>query len=81
MSYQYGKNIIGSLFEQLCYDNMAKKWGQRQFLQLHALCYRSLASPNRSLERRLVCQLDWSIIFGIRAGLIGFSQWGSDTGG
>lgn len=80
----YEQNIINSLFEQLCYDNMKAKWGVGGFYNF------ARSVVDRSRARIAIWNgdshsnwtgLSYTVASGIRAGLLGFSQWGSDTGG
>jgi Glycosyl hydrolases family 31 len=80
----YVQNEQMTLFEQICYDNMLQKWGKSGFYNF------ARSAVDRSRARTAIWNgdshsnwtgLQYSISSGIRAGLIGFSQWGSDTGG
>jgi alpha-glucosidase (family GH31 glycosyl hydrolase) len=73
-----------SLFEQLCYENMVSKWGESNFYNF------ARSAVDRSRSRTAVWNGDshsnftglaYSVASGIRAGLIGFSQWAVDCGG
>jgi alpha-D-xyloside xylohydrolase len=73
-----------TLFEQLCYENMISKWGESNFYTF------ARSAVDRSRTRTAVWNGDshsnfsglaYSVASGIRAGLIGFSQWGADCGG
>jgi alpha-D-xyloside xylohydrolase len=73
-----------SLFEQLCYESVASKWGESNFYSF-ARC-----AADRSRSRTAVWNGDshsnftglaYSVASGIRAGLVGFSQWAVDCGG
>ena len=78
------QNIQMTLFEQLLYETMAEKWGEGNFYNFA----RSVVDRSRSKTavwngdaHSNFSGLAYSVTSGIRAGLIGFSQWGSDTGG
>jgi alpha-D-xyloside xylohydrolase len=80
----YVQNIQMSLFEQLTYEVMAQKWGKGKFYNFARSCV------DRSRRHTGIwngdAHADWtglrySVASGIRAGLLGFSMWGSDTGG
>jgi alpha-D-xyloside xylohydrolase len=71
-------------FTDICYQAMNEIWGQGNFYNFARSVF------DRSRSRTAVwngdSQADWtglaySVASGIRAGLLGFSQWGSDTGG
>lgn len=73
-----------TLFEQLCYENMVSKWGESNFYTF------ARSAVDRSRSRTAIWNGDshsnfsglaYSVSSGIRAGLIGFSQWGVDCGG
>lgn len=73
-----------TLFEQLCYENMVSKWGESNFYTF------ARSAIDRSRSRTAIWNGDshsnftglaYSVASGIRAGLIGFSQWGVDCGG
>src|ERR1700761_2182777 len=72
------------LFEQLCETSMASKWGKNGFYNFA----RSAVDRSRALtniwngdSHANFTGLRYSIASGIRAGLLGFSTWSSDTGG
>ncbi|CAJ2509967.1 Uu.00g058670.m01.CDS01 [Anthostomella pinea] len=78
------QNVQMTLFEQLCYETMVEKWGESNFYDF------ARSAVDRSRVRTAVWNGDshsnysglaYSVTSGIRAGLVGFSQWGSDTGG
>lgn len=78
------QNIQAALFDQLCYETMVEKWGEGNFYDF------TRNAVDRSRSKTAIWNgdshsnwtgLSWSIASGIRSGLIGFSQWGSDTGG
>lgn len=80
----YEQNVQMQLFEQLCYETMIKKWGEGDFYNFA----RSVVDRSRSVTAvwngdswANYTGLSYTVASGIRAGLIGFSQWGSDTGG
>lgn len=73
-----------TLFEQLCYETMVEKWGESNFYDF------ARSAVDRSRARTYIWNGDshsnfsglaYSVASGIRAGLIGFPIWGSDTGG
>jgi alpha-D-xyloside xylohydrolase len=73
-----------SLFEKLTYELMVEKWGKGKFYNF------ARSVVDRSRRHTAVwngdAHADWtglrySVASGIRAGLLGFSMWGSDTGG
>ena len=73
-----------TLFEQLCYETMIFKWGPSNFYNF------ARSAVDRSRSRSYVWNGDshsnysglaYSITSGIRAGLVGFPVWSSDTGG
>lgn len=74
------------LFIQLCYETMEERWGESNFYDF------ARSAVNRSRARTAVwngdshasanfSDLQNTVTSCIRAGLIGFSQWRSDTGG
>lgn len=74
-----------TLFEQLVYETMIEKWGSSDKFYNFA---RSAVDRSRSRthiwngdSHSNFTGLQYSVASGIRAGLIGFAQWGSDTGG
>ena len=78
------QNIQMDLFEKLCYETMIEKWGQGNFYDF------ARSAVDRSRSKTFIWNgdshsnytgLHYSIASGIRAGLLGFSQWGADTGG
>lgn len=80
----YEQNIQMELFEQLCYESMVSKWGVSNYYTF------ARSAVDRSRSRTYIWNGDshsnfsglaYSISSGIRAGLLGFSQWASDTGG
>lgn len=80
----YEQNIQNSLFEQLCYETMVEKWNESNFYDFA----RSAVDHSRSRtyiwngdSHSNFSGLAYSVASGIRAGLVGFPQWGSDTGG
>lgn len=73
-----------SIFIKLLYDVMAKKWGKSRFYNF------ARSAVDRSRAHTGIwngdAHADWqglryTVASGIRAGLLGFSMWGSDTGG
>ncbi|RDL38731.1 Glycoside hydrolase family 31 protein [Venustampulla echinocandica] len=80
----YEQNIQMGLFEQICYDNMVEKWGKGNFYNFA----RSAVDRSRAVthiwngdSHSDFTGLAYSVSSGIRAGLLGYSMWGSDTGG
>lgn len=78
------QNIMQPLFEQLCYETMVEKWGESNFYDFARSAF------DRSRARTAVWNGDshsnfsglaWSVASGVRAGLVGFPMWASDTGG
>lgn len=78
------QNYQQPLFEQLCYETMIEKWGESNFYDF------ARSAVDRSRARTAVWNGDshsnysglaYSVTSGIRAGLLGYSQWASDTGG
>lgn len=77
-----------TLFEQLCYETMVEKWGDNNGQDGFYNFARSAVDRSRSKtfiwngdSHANFSGLSYSVASGIRAGLVGFSQWGSDTGG
>jgi len=80
----YEQNIQQPLFEQLCYETMVEKWGEGNFYDFARSAFdrsRSETAIWNGDSHSNYSGLDYSVTSGIRAGLIGFSQWSSDTGG
>lgn len=80
----YEQNYQMSKFLTLVHDVMQKKWGKGKFYNF------ARSSVDRSRSQAGIwngdAHADWqglqySVASGIRAGLLGFSMWGSDTGG
>jgi alpha-D-xyloside xylohydrolase len=80
----YEQNYQMSLFVKLLYDVMVKKWGKGKFYNF------ARSAVDRSRQHTGIwngdAHADWqglqySVASGIRAGILGFSMWGSDTGG
>ncbi|KAL9087722.1 MAG: hypothetical protein Q9165_006489 [Trypethelium subeluteriae] len=78
------QNIQQPLFEQLCYESMTEKWGPSHFYNF------ARSAVDRSRARTWIWNGDshsnfsglaYSVASGIRAGLVGFPVWSSDTGG
>lgn len=77
------QNIQMSLFEQLCAENMRETWGDDFYNFARSAVDRSRSNTavwNGDSHSNFT-GLAYTIASGIRAGLIGFSQWGADTGG
>jgi len=81
----YEQNIQQTLFEQLCYETMIEKWGNSTGFYDFAR-----SAVDRSRSRTYIWNgdshsnfsgLSYSVTSGIRAGLVGFPIWASDTGG
>lgn len=80
----YEQNVQMGLFLKLCYEVMEEKWGEGNYYTFA----RSAVDRQRSLtgiwngdSAANFTGLQYSLASGIRAGLMGYSQWGSDTGG
>ena len=80
----YEQNIQQTLFEQLCYESMVEKWGPSKFYNF------ARSAVDRSRARTWIWNGDshsnfsglaYSVTSSIRAGLVGFPVWSSDTGG
>ena len=80
----YEQNIQQPLFEQLCYETMVEKWGPFHFYNF------ARSAVDRSRARTATWNGDshsnfsglaYSVTSSIRAGLVGFPIWASDTGG
>lgn len=80
----YEQNIQMTLFQQLCYEVMVEKWGVGNYYTF------SRSVDDRSRARTGVWNgdsasnwtgLQYTVASGIRAGLLAYSMWGSDTGG
>ncbi|KAF4631457.1 hypothetical protein G7Y89_g6670 [Cudoniella acicularis] len=81
----YLQNIQSTLFEQLCHETMVAAWGTSTNFYTFA---RSVVDRSRSTayiwngdSHADFTGLAYTIASGIRSGIIGFSQWTSDTGG
>jgi alpha-D-xyloside xylohydrolase len=80
----YEQDIQNPLFEQLCYENMVEKWGEGNFWDFSRSAYdrsRSKTAIWNGDSHSNFSGLAYSVTSSIRAGLIGYSQWASDTGG
>ncbi|KAI9730865.1 MAG: hypothetical protein M1834_005583 [Cirrosporium novae-zelandiae] len=80
----YEQNTQMTLFESLCADTMTSVWGKSGYQTLSRSVYdRSRAQTNlwNGDGHSNFTGLTYTIASGIRASLLGFSQWGSDTGG
>jgi alpha-D-xyloside xylohydrolase len=80
----YEQNIQMSLFEKLCHEVLVEAWGTSNFYSFA----RSTVDRARSFNgvwngdsHSNFTGLQYTVTSGIRAGLLGFSMWGSDTGG
>lgn len=80
----YEQNIQMSLFLQLAYETMVKKWGPSNFYNFA----RSAVDRSRNTthiwngdSHANFTGLAYSVASGIRSGIIAFGIWGSDTGG
>jgi alpha-D-xyloside xylohydrolase len=80
----FQQNIQMTLFEKLTNELMTEKWGKGNFYNFA----RSVVDRSRQYTGvwNGDAHADWtglrySVASGIRAGLLGFSMWGSDTGG
>lgn len=78
------QNIQMTLFEQLCYETMVEKWGESNFYSFaRSAVDRSRSKTNiwNGDAHSNYTGLAYSVTSSIRAGLLGFSTWSSDTGG
>lgn len=78
------QNVQMALFSQLCHDNMAAAWGAANFFSFARSAVdrsRSHAAVWNGDSHANFTGLAFSVASGVRAGLLGFSMWGSDTGG
>ncbi|CZR56628.1 uncharacterized protein PAC_06517 [Phialocephala subalpina] len=80
----YEQNIQMTLFEKLCHEVMIEAWGLGNYYSFA----RSAVDRARSLtgiwngdSHANFTGLQYSVTSGLRAGILGFSMWGSDTGG
>ncbi|TAQ91313.1 hypothetical protein B7494_g295 [Chlorociboria aeruginascens] len=80
----YEQNVQATLFEQLCYETMVEKWGKGGYYTFS----RNVVDRSRAVtgiwngdSASNFTGLAYSVASGIRAGILGFSMWGSDTGG
>jgi alpha-glucosidase (family GH31 glycosyl hydrolase) len=80
----WSQNIQMSLFLQLAYNTMVTKWGASNFFNFA----RSAVDRSRAVthvwngdSHANFTGLAYSVASGIRAGLVAFPIWGSDTGG
>ncbi|KAF2468034.1 uncharacterized protein BDR25DRAFT_373568 [Lindgomyces ingoldianus] len=78
------QNFQMTLFLQLAYDTMIKRWGKSNFYNF------ARSAVDRSRARTAIWNGDshanftglaYSVASGIRSGIISFPIWGSDTGG
>ncbi|KAF2662834.1 glycoside hydrolase family 31 protein [Lophiostoma macrostomum CBS 122681] len=80
----WAQNIQMDLFLRLAYDTMASRWGASGFYNFA----RSAVDRSRAVthiwngdSHANFSGLAYSVASGIRAGLVAFPVWGSDTGG
>lgn len=72
------------LFEEVCYKALKKVWGKGNFYSFARSVFdrsRSKTAVWNGDSQANFTGLQYSVASSIRAGLLGFSQWGSDTGG
>lgn len=80
----YEQNIQMNLFETLCHEVMVEAWGTGNFYSFARSAVdraRSLTGVWNGDSHSNFTGLRYTVASGIRAGLLGFSMWGSDTGG
>lgn len=80
----YEQNVQMGLFEELCYETMVEKWGPSNFYSFaRSVVDRSRSKANiwNGDSHSNFTGLAYSVASGIRSGIMGFSNWGSDTGG
>ena len=73
-----------SLFQELCYRAMSAVWGDGNFYSFSRSAFDRARSKTAIWNGDSTADftgLRYSVASGIKAGLLGFSQWGSDTGG
>ncbi|KAJ9220952.1 CAZyme family GH31 [Paecilomyces variotii] len=78
------QNIQDVLFRRLCYETMVEKWGEDGFHDFARSAYdrdRAVTTVWDGDAHSNFTGLRYTVADGIRAGLIGFSHWTSDTGG
>ncbi|KAL0262672.1 hypothetical protein SLS55_001642 [Diplodia seriata] len=86
------QNVQMTLFEQLCHESMAAAYGTETSSSSSSLPFFSFARS--AVDRARSVAAVWngdahanftglaaSVASGVRAGLLGFAMWGSDTGG
>ncbi len=72
------------LFDEICDKVMESAWGDGNYYSFTRSAFdrsRSKAAIWNGDSQADFTGLQYSVASGIRAGLLGFSQWGSDTGG
>lgn len=80
----FEQNIQDVLFRRLCYETMVEKWGEDGFHDFARSAYdrdRAVTTVWDGDAHSNFTGLRYTVAGGIRAGLIGFSHWTSDTGG
>ncbi|KUJ17467.1 uncharacterized protein LY89DRAFT_733318 [Mollisia scopiformis] len=80
----YEQNLQNTLFEQLCHEVMVEAWGLGNYYSFARSAVdraRSLTGVWNGDSHSNFTGLQYTVTSGIRAGLLGFSMWGSDTGG
>lgn len=77
------QNTQATLFDRLLYETMVERWGEGNFYDFGRNVVdrsRSVANIWNGDAHANFTGLAYSVTSGIRAGLMGFSTWGSDTG-
>lgn len=80
----YEQNIQDELFKKLCYETMVERWGENGFHDFSRSAFdkvRSYTTVWNGDAHADFQGLSYTVASAIRAGLIGFSHWTSDTGG
>lgn len=78
------QNLQSILFNELCYKAMETVWGKGNFFSFARSAFdrsRSKVAIWNGDSQANFTGLQYSVASAIRAGLLGFSHWGSDTGG
>jgi alpha-D-xyloside xylohydrolase len=80
----YEQNIQSTLFQILCWELMNEAWGEGNYYTFSRSAVdvaRSKTAVWNGDSHSNFTGLEYTVKSGIRAGLIGFSTWASDTGG
>jgi alpha-D-xyloside xylohydrolase len=80
----YKQNIQSTLFQTLCWELMNEAWGEDNYYTFSRSAVdvaRSKTAVWNGDSHSNFTGLEYTVKSGIRAGLIGFSTWASDTGG